>query len=59
MERVPVNPDNETTMGMAFDSAAQARVTKPTRHIGSCYQASAADANDKHPFNKSGGAARD
>ena len=26
MERVPVDPDNETTMGVDFDSAAQARV---------------------------------
>ena len=26
LERVPVDPDNETTMGTDFDSAAQARV---------------------------------
>jgi hypothetical protein len=26
LERVAVHPDNETTMGMDFDSAAQARV---------------------------------
>jgi hypothetical protein len=25
LQRVPVHPDNETTMGMDFDSAAQAR----------------------------------
>jgi len=28
LERVPVHPDNETTMGVDFDSAAQARVNK-------------------------------
>jgi hypothetical protein len=52
LERVPVHPDNETTMGVDFDSAAQARSTRPMRHIGSCYQASAADANEKHPVER-------
>ena len=28
MERVPVHADNETTMGVDFDSAAQARVNE-------------------------------
>ena len=28
MERVPVDPDNETTMDMDFDSAAQASVNE-------------------------------
>ncbi len=28
MERVPVDPDNEPTIGMDFDSAAQARVNE-------------------------------
>ena len=28
LERVPVDPDNETTMGGDFDSAAQASVTE-------------------------------
>ena len=28
MERVPVDPVNETTMGMDFDSAAQATVNE-------------------------------
>ncbi len=28
LECVPVDPDNETTMGMDFDSAAQARVNE-------------------------------
>ena len=28
LERVPVDPDNETTMGVDFDSAAQARVNE-------------------------------
>jgi hypothetical protein len=28
LERVPVHPDNETTMGVDFDSAAQARVNE-------------------------------
>jgi len=49
LERVPVDPDNETTIGMDSDTAAQARSTRPMRHIGPCYQSSAADANDKHP----------
>ena len=28
LERVPVHPDNETTMGVDFDSAAQARANE-------------------------------
>jgi hypothetical protein len=28
LERVPVDPDNETPMGMDFDSAAQASVSE-------------------------------
>ena len=28
MERVPVDPDNETAMGMDFDSGAQATVNE-------------------------------
>ena len=28
MERVPVDPDNETAIGADFDSAAQARVNE-------------------------------
>ena len=28
LERVPVDPDNETTMGVDFDSAAQARANE-------------------------------
>jgi hypothetical protein len=28
LERVPVDPDNETTMGTDFDLAAQARVNE-------------------------------
>jgi hypothetical protein len=28
LERVPVDPDNETTMGVDFDSAAQASVNE-------------------------------
>jgi hypothetical protein len=28
LERVPVHPHNETTMGVDFDSAAQARVNE-------------------------------
>jgi hypothetical protein len=28
LERVPVDPDNETTMGMDFDSAAEASVNE-------------------------------
>src|SRR5258705_7718276 len=54
LERVPVDPDNETTIGMDFDTAAQARPTRPMRHIGPCYQSSAADANDKHPVERIG-----
>ena len=30
MERVPVHPDNETTMGVDFDSAAQTSVNETT-----------------------------
>ena len=30
MERVPVDPDNETTMGVEIDSATQARVVNET-----------------------------
>jgi len=30
LERVPVDPDNETTMGVDFDSAAQARGNETT-----------------------------
>jgi hypothetical protein len=28
LERLPIDPDNETTTGMDFDSAAQARVNE-------------------------------
>ena len=28
LERVPVDPDNETTMGVDFDSGAQTRVNE-------------------------------
>jgi hypothetical protein len=28
LERVPIHPDNETAMGMGFDSAAQATVNE-------------------------------
>jgi hypothetical protein len=28
LERAPVDPDNETTIGMDFDTAAQARVNE-------------------------------
>ena len=31
MERVPVDPDNETTMGVDFDSAAQAKVSETNK----------------------------
>ena len=31
LERVPVDPDNETTMGMDFDSGAQARVNETNK----------------------------
>jgi len=30
LERVPVDPDNETTMGVEIDSATQARVVNET-----------------------------
>ena len=52
LERVPVGSDNETTMGVDFDSAAQARVNETNEAHGSCYQASAADANGKHPVER-------
>jgi hypothetical protein len=54
LERVPVDPDNESTMGVDFDSAAQARVNEPDEALGSCYQSSAADTNDKHSVERIG-----
>jgi hypothetical protein len=51
LERVPVHPDNETTMGVDFGSAEQARANET---IGCCYQSSAADANDKYPVERIG-----
>ena len=57
LERVPVDPDNETAIGMAFDSARNnPGLTRPMGHICSRYQSSAADANDKHPVERIGGA---
>lgn len=49
LERVPAGPDNQITIGMDFNSVHKPGSTRPTRHIGSCYQSSAADANDKYP----------
>jgi len=56
LARVPVHPKNETTTGVDSIRPHKPRSTRPMRHIGSCYQSSAADANDKHPVNESGGA---
>jgi hypothetical protein len=56
LERVPVAPDNETTMGVGFDSAAQARVNETNENIGRRYQSSATDAKDKHPVERIRGA---
>ena len=56
LELVPVDPDNETTMGRDFDSAARARVNGTKEAYWSCYQSSAADANDKHSVKESAGA---
>src|SRR4029077_1519565 len=47
LERVPVDPDNETAMGVDFDSAHKRGSTRPMRRIGSRYRSSAAAANDK------------
>ena len=55
LEFVPLDPDNETTIGNDFDSA-QAGVTRLLRHIGSCHQANATRVNNKHPVNESEGA---
>ena len=39
LERVPVDPDNETMTGMEFDSVTQARVDKTNKaHWLLCYQ---------------------
>jgi hypothetical protein len=39
LERVPVDPDNETTMGMDVDSAAQIRLNRnDQKHWLVCYQ---------------------
>ena len=54
LERVPVDPDNETAMGMDFDSAAQASVNETNERIGSRYRSNTADANDKHPVGRIG-----
>jgi hypothetical protein len=41
LERVPVDPDNETMTGMEFDSVTQARVDKTNKaHWLLCYQSS-------------------
>ncbi|HJY53267.1 MAG TPA: hypothetical protein VKD89_04520 [Candidatus Udaeobacter sp.] len=53
LERAPAGPDNQVTIGMEFDSVHKPRSTKPMRHIGSCYQSSAADANDNILANES------
>jgi hypothetical protein len=37
LERVPVDPDNETTMDVDFHSAAQARVNETNEAHWSCY----------------------
>jgi hypothetical protein len=52
LEVVPVDPVNDITMGMDFDLDAQARVNETNEDIGSCYQSSAADANDKYPLER-------
>ena len=39
LEVVPVDLDNETTMRMDVDSAAEARVNETNERIGSCYRA--------------------
>jgi hypothetical protein len=56
LEVVLIDRDNETTIGMDFESAPEPGSTTPMRHIRSCYQSSAADANDKHPLERIGAA---
>ena len=46
LERVPVDPDNETTIAWTSIRPHKPGSTRPTRHIGSCYQSSAADASN-------------
>ena len=53
MERVPAGPENQITIGMDFNSVHKPGSTKPMRHIGSCYQPSAANANDNILSNES------
>src|SRR5437016_12275642 len=59
LERLPVDPVNETTMGMDFDSAAQARVNEINEAHWFLLQSSAADANDKHQVERILGGATD
>jgi hypothetical protein len=47
LERVPINADNETTIGMDFGSAHKPASARPMGHIGCCYHFSAADANGR------------
>jgi hypothetical protein len=54
LERVPLDPDNEATMDMEFDSAAQSRVSETNEAHGSHHRSTAADANDKHPVERIG-----
>jgi hypothetical protein len=54
LERVPVDPNNETTMGMDFHSAAQASVNETNEAHWFLLPSSAADANDKHPVERIG-----
>ena len=45
LERVPVDPDNETTIGTDFDSPAQSKVGETDRARSYRYQSSTTDAN--------------
>ena len=50
---MPVEPDNETTIGIDFDSA-QARINETNEANWFLYLSNAADANDKPPVERIG-----
>jgi hypothetical protein len=54
LERVPVDPDNETTMGVDFVSAAQARVNETNETRSSLLPIESAGAKHKHPVERIG-----
>jgi hypothetical protein len=54
LEFVPVHPNNETTMGVSFESATQATVNETNEAHRFLLPIELADANDKHPVERIG-----